>query len=68
MPELADRWHLIAPDYPGFGYSGTPEQTRFTYTFDGYADFLYRFVKALNLNRYTCICTTMARRSVCGWR
>jgi len=53
MPELSDRWHLIAPDYPGFGYSGTPEQTRFTYTFDGYADFLYRFVKALNLNRYT---------------
>jgi pimeloyl-ACP methyl ester carboxylesterase len=52
MPALADRWHLIAPDYPGFGYSGTPDRTRFAYTFDGYADFLERFTTAMNLTRY----------------
>jgi pimeloyl-ACP methyl ester carboxylesterase len=52
MPALADRWHLIAPDYPGFGYSGTPDWTRFAYTFDGYADFLERFTTAINLTRY----------------
>jgi pimeloyl-ACP methyl ester carboxylesterase len=52
MPALADRWRLIAPDFPGFGYSGTPEPNRFAYTFDGYADFLARFTTVMNLTRY----------------
>lgn len=52
MPALADRWHLIAPDYPGFGYSATPDRSQFSYTFDGYADFLERFTTAMNLTRY----------------
>jgi pimeloyl-ACP methyl ester carboxylesterase len=52
MPALADRWRLIAPDFPGFGYSGTPERTRFSYTFDGYADVLQRFAAAMDLERY----------------
>ena len=47
-----DRWRLIAPDFPGFGYSGTPEPNRFAYTFDGYADFLARFTTVMNLTRY----------------
>jgi pimeloyl-ACP methyl ester carboxylesterase len=51
MPALADRWHLIAPDFPGFGYSGTPD--RFPYNFDGYTEFLDRFATSLNLERYT---------------
>lgn len=50
MPALADRWRLVAPDYPGFGYSGTPSD--FAYTFDGYADLLDRFTARLNLRRY----------------
>ncbi len=50
MPALADRWRLLAPDYPGFGYSGTPED--FNYSFAGYADFLARFVSELGLTRY----------------
>jgi pimeloyl-ACP methyl ester carboxylesterase len=50
LPRLADRWRLIAPDYPGAGYSGTPEG--FDYSFDGYADFLNSFVKELGLNRF----------------
>jgi pimeloyl-ACP methyl ester carboxylesterase len=51
MPALADRWHLIAPDFPGFGYSSTPDRSRFAYSFEGYADFLERFTTALNLTR-----------------
>ena len=47
---LADRWRLIAPDYPGAGYSGTPDN--FNYSFGGYADFLDSFVKALSINRF----------------
>jgi pimeloyl-ACP methyl ester carboxylesterase len=50
MPALADHWRLIAPDYPGFGYSDTPPG--FAYTFDGYADLLDRFAMALGLKRY----------------
>ncbi len=50
MPRLADRWRLIAPDFPGFGHSGTPE--RFSYTFDGYAAWLNAFVESLGLERF----------------
>jgi pimeloyl-ACP methyl ester carboxylesterase len=50
MPALADHWRLIAPDYPGFGYSDTP--LGFAYTFDGYADLMDRFAMALGLKRY----------------
>ncbi|MET0339362.1 MAG: alpha/beta hydrolase [Polyangiales bacterium] len=50
MRELADRYRLIAPDFPGFGYSDTPED--FAYDFDGYADFLARFAAQLSIARY----------------
>lgn len=50
MPALADRWHLVAPDFPGFGYSDTPED--FSYGFDGYADLLAKFAQALGLGRF----------------
>jgi pimeloyl-ACP methyl ester carboxylesterase len=50
MPRLADRWRLIAPDYPGAGYSATPES--FDYSFDGYAEFLDSFVRELGLGRF----------------
>jgi len=50
MPALADRWRLIAQDYAGFGYSGTPPG--FAYTFDGYADLMDRFTIALGLKGY----------------
>ena len=52
MPALADRWRLIAPDYPGFGYSATPDKKHFSYTFDGYADWLERFTEMVNTPRY----------------
>ncbi|AKF86843.1 hypothetical protein MFUL124B02_34420 [Myxococcus fulvus 124B02] len=52
LPTLSDSWRLIAPDAPGFGYSATPSPRRFSYTFDGYARFLERFVETLGLTRY----------------
>lgn len=50
MPRLADRWRLLAPDFPGAGYSGTPEG--FDYSFDGYANFLDAFVRQFGLRRF----------------
>jgi pimeloyl-ACP methyl ester carboxylesterase len=50
MPMLADRWRLIAPDFPGCGYSDTPKN--FSYDFDGYADFLDRLTMQLNVERF----------------
>jgi pimeloyl-ACP methyl ester carboxylesterase len=50
MPALADRWRLVAPDFPGFGYSDTP--STFSYDFDGYADVLKGFADALKLQRF----------------
>ncbi|WP_043311532.1 alpha/beta fold hydrolase [Pseudomonas sp. ML96] len=50
MPLLADRWRLLAPDFPACGYSATPYD--FTYDFDGYADFLARFVGHLGVERF----------------
>ncbi|MER8923089.1 alpha/beta hydrolase [Mesorhizobium sp. M0802] len=52
MPALADRWHTFAPDFPGFGYSGTPEMSDFGYDFDAYAGFLTAFADALGTSRY----------------
>lgn len=43
---------MIAPDFPGFGYSDTPDRRDFAYTFDGYANLLDRFAAKLNLSRY----------------
>ena len=50
MPLLADRWRCVAPDFPGCGYSDTPDG--FAYDFDGYADFLDRFADSVGLNRF----------------
>ena len=50
---LASRYHLVAPDYPGFGHSDWPDPSTFAYTFDRYAQILTRFTEALGLSRYT---------------
>jgi pimeloyl-ACP methyl ester carboxylesterase len=49
LTALADRWRVIAPDFPGCGYSDTPSD--FEYTFDGYARFLDRFTEQLRIDR-----------------
>jgi pimeloyl-ACP methyl ester carboxylesterase len=50
---LADRYHLVAPDYPGFGHSDWPDPQSFAYTFDHTAQIMNPFTEALGLSRYT---------------
>lgn len=52
MPALADRWRTVAFDFPGFGYSATPEPVAFAYDFDAYAAVLAAVADALHLDRY----------------
>jgi pimeloyl-ACP methyl ester carboxylesterase len=52
IPLLADRYHLIAPDYPGFGHSDAPDSQHFAYTFDHLANVVDQFTQSLNLRRY----------------
>jgi pimeloyl-ACP methyl ester carboxylesterase len=49
---LSDGYHLVAPDYPGFGHSDWPGPKQFAYTFDHYADIINRFTETLGLSRY----------------
>jgi pimeloyl-ACP methyl ester carboxylesterase len=50
--ELADTFHVIAPDYPGFGLSDTPDPATFPYTFDRLADVVERFLVLKGFERY----------------
>jgi pimeloyl-ACP methyl ester carboxylesterase len=50
---LSGQYHLIAPDYPGFGHSDTPPPSQFAYTFDHIAEVTTQFTEALGLSRYT---------------
>jgi len=52
IPALGDRYHVIAPDYPGFGESGAPDHTRFAYTFGHYADLMDELMGQLGARRY----------------
>lgn len=52
IPALSDTFHLVAPDYPGFGFSEFPARDRFDYSFAGYADAVAAFTDALGLDRY----------------
>jgi pimeloyl-ACP methyl ester carboxylesterase len=52
IPLLADRYHLVAPDLPGFGFSDAPDRAQFNYTFDNLAKILDGFNQAVSLDRY----------------
>src|ERR1700743_2308508 len=52
IPALADRYRVIAPDYPGFGHSATPDRAAFDYTFANYADLMKGLVDQLGVDRY----------------
>src|SRR6187402_3429665 len=52
IPALADRYHVIAPDYPGFGHSERPPVGEFGYTFDSLADHVDALLDHLGLTRY----------------
>ena len=53
MPLLADRYHLVAPDYPGFGLSAAPAADKFAYTFAHLTQVMDHFTAALGLKRYS---------------
>jgi pimeloyl-ACP methyl ester carboxylesterase len=52
IPLLADRFHIIAPDLPGFGQSDMPPRTRFSYTFDNVANLIDRFSEVVGFHRF----------------
>jgi pimeloyl-ACP methyl ester carboxylesterase len=52
IPRLADRYRVIAPDLPGFGFTEVPEARAYTYTFDALAKTILAFTDALSLKRY----------------
>jgi pimeloyl-ACP methyl ester carboxylesterase len=53
LTRLADHYHLIAPDYPGYGHSDWPDPKQFDYTFDNIATEMNEFTQALGLSHYT---------------
>ena len=53
IPLLADKYHVVAPDYPGFGYSSAPKASEFNYTFDNLASVVEKFTVAKGLKKYS---------------
>jgi pimeloyl-ACP methyl ester carboxylesterase len=53
LTRLADNYHLVAPDYPGYGHSDWPDPRQFNYTFDHIASVMDGFTQALGLSHYT---------------
>jgi pimeloyl-ACP methyl ester carboxylesterase len=53
LQRLSDRYHLIAPDYPGFGHSDWPDPTQFAYTFNHIASVIEHFTETLGLTHYS---------------
>lgn len=53
IPALADRYHIFAPDYPGFGNSAQPAIEEFDYTFDNLATVMGRFIQEMEINKYS---------------
>jgi pimeloyl-ACP methyl ester carboxylesterase len=52
IPQLADAYHVIAPDYPAFGHSDTPERAHFTYSFDHIAEVIDALLDQLGVRRF----------------
>ena len=52
IPALADKYRVIAPDYPGFGHSSMPPRDKFAYTFDNLAEVIDKFTEKVGLKKY----------------
>jgi pimeloyl-ACP methyl ester carboxylesterase len=55
IPAMSDRYHVIAPDLPGFGFSEAPDRAAFTYSFDHLARVIERFTEQLGLERFAML-------------
>jgi pimeloyl-ACP methyl ester carboxylesterase len=53
LTRLADQYHMIAPDYPGFGHTDAPDAKAFSYTFDHITTIIDHFTQVVGLSRYT---------------
>ena len=53
IPQLSDRYHLVAPDYPGFGQSSFPARDHFDYTFERISQVVAKFVDTIGLDRFS---------------
>ena len=53
MTALSDKFHLIAPDYPGFGFSAFPDKGSFEYTFKNISAYINRFTEEIDLKSFT---------------
>ncbi len=53
IPALSDRYHVIAPDYPGFGNSAKPDVSEFDYSFDNLANLMEKLVDKLEVKKYS---------------
>jgi len=52
IPLLSDRYHVIAPDFPGFGFSDAPDRAQFEYSFENLSKVISRFTELAGLHRY----------------
>jgi pimeloyl-ACP methyl ester carboxylesterase len=53
IPQLSKKYHVVAPDYPGFGYSSMPSVDEFEYTFDNLANVIEKFTERIKLKEYS---------------
>jgi pimeloyl-ACP methyl ester carboxylesterase len=53
IPDLADRYHVLAPDYPGYGQSSMPSVDEFDYSFDHFAEIIETFTERLDVDHYS---------------
>ncbi|MYN01152.1 alpha/beta fold hydrolase [Pseudoduganella sp. DS3] len=63
---LSDRYHIVAPDLPSFGYTEAPDRGKYAYTFDNIAKTMNRFTEQLKLNRYAIVVHDYG--APVGWR
>lgn len=66
IPALADRYHVIAPDYPGYGQSDMPDRASFAYTFDRFAALVEGLLEQLGVQGYAMY--VMDYGAPVGWR
>jgi pimeloyl-ACP methyl ester carboxylesterase len=66
IPELANRYHVIAPDYPGYGQSDMPDRAKFSYTFDRFGELVDGLLDQLGIKRYAMY--VMDYGAPVGWR
>jgi len=66
IPALADRYRVLAPDYPGFGQSEMPDRTTFAYTFDRFAEIVDALLDQLGITRFAMY--VMDYGAPVGWR